>query len=165
MPPVVVVVNLMLILKIICNYLRVHELIFLHDATKLEFSTCPLIYWLQFPICIHEPHYLIWIFYAKYIILHPIFYLLHFINISHLLRRKLGIDGITLDILRPVSTLLNELSSKYSFFRRSTKLFVTKKPLSIITTFAQFQIGLVHRSIVPTVFLVSPNSGLPRSRG
>ena len=39
MPPVAAVINLMLIQKMICNHLRVHELIFIHNPTALEFPT------------------------------------------------------------------------------------------------------------------------------
>ena len=46
---------------------------------------------------------------------HPILHLLHCINISYLLRSKLSINGITLDMWRPIYALINEHSSKYSF--------------------------------------------------
>ena len=101
--------------KMICNHLRVHELLCLHNATALEFPPCPLIRCLQRSICSHELHYVICLFNEKCMISHPIFHLLYCVNTSHLFRRKVGIDCITIDILQTISALLNEHSSKYYF--------------------------------------------------
>ena len=147
------------------HHLRVHEFLCIHNATALEFSQCFLIRWLQCSICSHELHYVIWIFHAKYMIIHLIFHLLHCINIYQTHRRKVGINFITLYILCQYLRFLMISSQNTPFFQSFTKPFVTQKPLSIITTFAQFQIGLVHHIIVPTVLPISSNSGLLRSRG
>ena len=101
--------------KIIFNYLLLHEIFCLHNVIAPEFSLCTLTSWLQCSICSHELHYVIWLFHTKYMISHPILHLLHCINISYLLRSKLSINGITLDMWRPIYALINEHSSKYSF--------------------------------------------------
>ena len=115
MPPPVVVTNLMSIHKMIYNHIYVHDTLCIHNANALEFPLCHLIRWLQCYICSHNLHYLIWIFHEKYMISHPIFHLLHCINIYHLFWSKAVINCITFDISRPIYALLNERSSKYSF--------------------------------------------------
>ena len=99
----------------IFNQLHVHEIICLHNATTLEFYLCTLIHWIQCSICSHDLHHVIWILHAKYMISHPIFHFIHCINIYRLLQSKVSINGITLDILRPIYALLNERIFKYSF--------------------------------------------------